>query len=210
MAPPKKRKTGRIVLAGIVLVLGAFVAYGAYARNQPPAGTGDFVAGHGVEYTAADGSYTTQFPKAPVVDTKPVPINGVQLTSNSATVESGAYEMLTISMALPAPIPADRIDQALDDGVNSGVAGANGKLKSKQRLTRGGFPAVDATLEMPDSYGRARAHHGYEHPPVHLGRAREDRCRQAVPRARPVVRPEYRGVVRLVLAFCAVTRHTDG
>ena len=151
-APVKKRHRGKIALLSVVAVLGAFIAYGAYARNQPPPGTADFVAGHGVDFTAADGSYTAQFPKDPLVQTNPVTIQGAQLTVTAASVTTDDYEVMTASMALPMSIPADRVDQALEDGLQGSVSGAKGDLKSKHRVTRGGLPAIDATFEAPDGY----------------------------------------------------------
>jgi hypothetical protein len=151
-SPAKKRHRGKIALVIVVAVLGAFVAYGAYARNQPPPGTADFVAGHGVDFTAADGSYTAQFPKDPLVETNPVRIQGAQLTFTSATVATDDYEIITASMALPTSIPSDRVDQSLDEAMDAGVQGVKGDLKSKHRITRGGLPAIDASFEAPDGY----------------------------------------------------------
>jgi hypothetical protein len=152
-APPsKKRHRGKIALVLVVAVLGAFIAYGAYARNQPPPGTADFVGGHGVDFTAADGSYTAQFPKDPLVETNPVTIQGAQLVFTSASVQTDDYEMMTASMALPASIPADKVDQALEEGLQASVSGAKGDLQSKHRITRGGLPAIDATFKAKDGY----------------------------------------------------------
>jgi hypothetical protein len=153
--PAQKRHRGKIALVIVVAVLGAFVAYGAYARNQPPPGTADFVAGHGVDFTAADGSYTAQFPKDPLVEANPVTIQGAQLTVTAASVQTDDYEIMTASVALPASIPSDKVDQALEEGMQASVSGAKGDLKSKHRITRGGLPAIDATFEASDGY-RAR------------------------------------------------------
>ena len=153
--PPAKPKRSKGLPALALVVLVAFGAIGYMVKSRGsavPAGTSAFVAGHGVDYSPADGSYTTSFPEQPVVQSSPVTVGDYSMTISMASVSKNDYEMATASMQLPARVPADRVDELLDDSLKGGIDEANGTLVSKQYITRGGLPAIDAKLKAPDGY----------------------------------------------------------
>jgi len=153
VSPPRRKRIGVTIGAGIVAVLAAVLAYGAYARNQAPPDTSSYVDGHGgIDYDAPDGSYAAQFPQQPVVDTKPITVGSVQMMITTASVETDNYEMVTASIALPVAIPAAQVDKTLDDSVDAFVNGMGGKNTSTHPFRRGGLPAIEATFDARDSY----------------------------------------------------------
>lgn len=153
---PKRSALPRAVVAIIAsLVLTCAVGAGALAflrSDSLPAGTAAFVAGHGVEYTAPDGSFSARFPRQPVAEAKPISVSGVSLTLNYASDTTSDYEMGAASMVLPVAVPASEIDRTLQDALNSGLAGADGKLTRSERTTRGGLPAIYGDFSAPDGY----------------------------------------------------------
>jgi hypothetical protein len=147
-------KRGMLAMALVVVLLLGGVGYAVIAaRNALPPGTSAFVAGHGVDYNAPDNSFSVQFPVAPKAESQPMNFQGALLQINEATVEADDYEMAAASVVLPVAIPADRVDALLDDSLHGGFAGANGSVAHSKHTTRGGLPAVDATIKSPDGYG---------------------------------------------------------
>jgi hypothetical protein len=143
---------------GIVLALVGLLILGAAGftfisnRNSLPAGTGDFVAGNGVSFTAPDRSYTALFPAAPKVEHAPVTVGGVTTQVALASVSSDSYEMGSASFDLRIPVPVEVVDSILVGALNGGVARAGGDLVAKEQITRGGLPAIDAKFKAPDGY----------------------------------------------------------
>ena len=111
-----------------------------------------FASGHGVTYTSSDNSYTVQLPERPTVEDTPVSVGTTTMNVSSALVSKSDYELGTASMELPVKVPADRVDELLSDALDGGVNGIKGEIISKQRITRGGFPALDARFKAPDGY----------------------------------------------------------
>jgi hypothetical protein len=157
VAPPRRKRVGLKIAAGIVAVLAALLAYGAWARNQAPPGTGSYIDGHGgIDFNSPDGAYTAQFPQQPVVDTKPITVGAVRMTITSASVQTDNYEMATASIAVPVAVPVGQVDKMLDDSINAFVNGMGGKNTSTHPFKRGGMPAIEATFDARDGYA-ARA-----------------------------------------------------
>jgi hypothetical protein len=152
-APARSAPTARLaIVALLLLVLGGAGYRFATKGDALPKGTSDYVAGHGVDYTAPDGSYSARFPVEPEVTQEPVTIGSVTATVNAAIATTGDYEIGVASIQLPVTVPPDRVDEVLDGALNGGLTSANGKLVSKQRIERGGLPANDAKFKAPDGY----------------------------------------------------------
>ncbi len=117
-----------------------------------PAGTSEFAAGKGIDYTSPDRSYTARFPKAPVESQQPVTVGSVTATVTAAIVSTDDYELGTGTILMPVAIPSDRIDGVLEGSLNGGISNANGELVSKERIERGGLPAITAKFKAPDGY----------------------------------------------------------
>jgi hypothetical protein len=143
------------LLAAALGVVAAVFAGGlvrGFFGNGLPSGTSAFVGGHGVEYTAPDNSYLAHFPKQPVEDQEPVTVGSVTANVTSALVQTDDYEIGTASMQLPIAVPAEQIDGVLDGAMNGGIVQIDGKLQTKNRVTRGGYTAVEATFKASDGY----------------------------------------------------------
>src|SRR5262245_59953926 len=145
-AIPTPRRTppglGRALLVAVLVVAGV-VGYKVYSgRPSVPAGTGDFVAGHGVEFTAADGSFQAKFPNAPKVNDHPITVQQYRANILLASDSTDDYEMGAASMSMPINVPAYRADELLDDALKGGIDESDGKLVSKTHFTRGGYRAL--------------------------------------------------------------------
>lgn len=134
----------------IALVIGAGAMH---LRSHPlPAGTSAFVAGHGVTYTASDGSFQVDLPRQPEVQQKTFTANGMNSTLNLALVQSDAYEMGVASVVFPVSYDHSKIDEALDDMATEGVKSANGTSIKKVQTTHGAEPALDVRFKAGDGY----------------------------------------------------------
>ncbi len=154
-APPKTPSIAKRVLVIAVGVLAAVcgaAAVRAVFGNGLPPGTSSFVDGHGIDYMAPDHSYMARFPVVPVERQQPITVGQFSANLNSALVEKDDYEIGTASMQLPIAVPADKVNDALDGAMNNGIVKTDGKLVSKNHVTRGGFATVDATFKARDGY----------------------------------------------------------
>jgi hypothetical protein len=151
-APPKKSRLGALALV-VVVALFASAGYGLLrSRSALPDGTKDFVGGRGVVYVAADGSYTAQFPQAPLEDQQQLAVGNLTATVSFALVSTDDYEMGTASFAMPVVVPDAQAGQVLEGALNGGVSSVSGDLVSKEHVTRAGLPAIDAKFKAPDGY----------------------------------------------------------
>jgi len=154
-APPRrKRSKARIVIPSVVLAITTGVVGTAMhaAKGSLPAGTSAFAKGDGVDYASPDGSYTTQFPKAPVASQDAVQVGQFSATLDSALVTTNDYEMATASIALPEAPTGSLATQLLNDALNTGVTKSGGEMQHQEQITRGGMPALHATFKAPDGY----------------------------------------------------------
>jgi hypothetical protein len=155
VAPPEKSSNLRVVAVFALVACLALGAIGVYLRGKAsalPPGTGDFVAGRGVSYTPPDNAFRVQLPADPEVDSQPVTVGSVTMTVQEALVQTDDYEIGAASMSLPASIPDSRVDDTLESSLKDGVSSVDGDLVSKERITRGGLPALDATFKAKDGY----------------------------------------------------------
>jgi hypothetical protein len=134
------------------------IGYAVKARSLAvPEGTKAFVEGNGIVFTAADGSYSAEFPIEPTVEEAPMTVESVTVNVSAASVTTNDYEMAAASMSLRGvKVPKDRVDELLEESLQGGVQRSDAEVVSKERITRGGLPAIDAKLKAPDGYG-ARA-----------------------------------------------------
>ena len=147
------RRPNRLVsLLLAILVSGAVGYWFTSHHDSLPGGTSAFASGHGITYTASDNSYTAQFPEPPTVDNAPKTVGNVTMSINSALVSKDDYEMGAASIELPVKVPSERVNELLADALDGGVNRIDGTIISKQRTTRGGFPALDARFKAPDGY----------------------------------------------------------
>ncbi len=65
------------------------------------------------------------------------------------------YEIGAASIVFPTSVSSDRLGEVLDAALTKGVSGTNGKLISKNSITRGSLPAVEGRFQASDGY---RAH----------------------------------------------------
>jgi hypothetical protein len=158
-APPvvtttkRSAPVARLALIVIVgLVLGGF---GYRFVNRPgalPSGTSDWVAGKGVDYTAPDRSYKVRLPIQPQESQQPVSVGSVTASVSAAIASTSDYELGAGTIVVPVTIPPDRVDSVLEGALNGGVSNVNGDLVSKERIERGGLPAMKAKFKAPDGY----------------------------------------------------------
>src|SRR5262249_41296557 len=149
-AAPPKRSTplGAVVGAIIVVLIVVVVGYSYVAnRDAVPSGTSAFVNGHGVPFSAADGTFSVEMPPQPTADQRPISVNGLSANLTAATVETDSYEMGAASFVLPAPIPQNAVTTTLESAMKAGVANVDGKVLHENNITRGGVPALEATFK---------------------------------------------------------------
>ena len=143
---------GRVALAvAIALVVGAGVMH-LRSGDPLPAGTSEYVAGHGVDFVSPDGTFQVQLPAQPEVDHKAISVNGVNSTLYIAITQSDAYEMGVASVVFPVPFDQSRLNAALDDMTSEGVKSANGTSVSKTLTTHGSEPAMEVKFKAGDGY----------------------------------------------------------
>jgi hypothetical protein len=155
VTPPAKSSNVRVAAVFALVAVLALGGIGLYLRGKAsalPPGTSSFVAGRGVSYTAPDNAFTVRLPADPEVDTQPVTVGSVTMTVQEALVQTDDYELGAASMSLPASIPDSRVDDTLKSALDNGVSSVDGDLASKERITRGGLPALDATFKAKDGY----------------------------------------------------------
>jgi hypothetical protein len=150
-----KRSTplGRIVLLVVVALVAGLVAFGVFSRgNAVPSATSAFADGHGIPFTAPDGTFSVQMPTAPQVDQKPLSIGAYTAKMTFADSSGDGYEIGVASFVLPISPPVSQVDAMLDDALNSGISTVKGTAVNKVSVKRGGLPALEATFKAPDGY----------------------------------------------------------
>jgi hypothetical protein len=155
VAPPTKSSGPRaaaVFAIAAVLVLGGIAVYLRGQASALPSGTSDFVAGRGVTYVPPDNAFTVQLPQDPEVSSQPVTVGSVTMSIQEALVQTDDYELGVASMSLPVPVPKSRVDATLQGALDNGVSSVDGDIASKERITRGGLPALDATFKAKDGY----------------------------------------------------------
>jgi hypothetical protein len=123
--------------------------------SQVPAAAADFVKGEGIPYTSADGTYTAQMPEAPDIVQQPITVQGVTVNMSAAVLQRDDYQMATASILLPVDVEHSNLDDVLDSALDGGLSVVSGERFRAERTTRGGLPALDASIKGPDGY-RAR------------------------------------------------------
>jgi hypothetical protein len=153
----RKESTGgrRVLLALICVASMAFgwVGYNRVFVSDPlPSGTSAFAQGHGVAYSSPDHTFDAQFPSAPTVYHRVIPVAASQATINLAQVQTDDYEIVAGSLVLPIPVPADRIGAELHSIMNEAVVAQDAKVVKEQLITRFGVPGIEISASFKDTY----------------------------------------------------------
>jgi hypothetical protein len=153
--PAKAKSLPRVVIVALVfLAVGLLVTSLAHqvASDPLPAGTSEFVHGHGVAYTPPNGTFTVRFPTTPTVSQQQVPAGNVTLAMTMAQVQHDDYELAAASLILPVSLSGPQTHSLLHDVLAQAATGQGGSVAKEHDVVVSGLDGIELVGHAPDGY----------------------------------------------------------
>ena len=153
---PRESSGGRRALLALICIASmafGWVGYNRVFLSDPlPSGTSAFAQGHGFSYSSPDHTFDAQFPSAPTVYHRVIPVATSEATINLAQVQTDDYEIVAGSLVLPIPVPAAQVGAELHSIMNEAVVAQDAKVVKEHLITRFGVPGIEISASFKDTY----------------------------------------------------------